>query len=317
METTTRDERPAGTASSGPPAGRPVWHDAAIIAGTSAVLAFVSYVFWQDATTCDEGFACIGADLFAAAFSAVVVPTAAWILWRLCRIPRAFLLAAATTAIGHVLADVVGGIQKIGHGFSSETPLASAPVYIIVGIVSGLAAALLAGKGTWSRWVRVLVVLLVALASFAVHARYEHLYMQHRENDLRAVGVTMYLPNISDRATPSHASSWSDDAIHISYHYDPPPGGKYDFPYVILLAATDDGCSDADAAGYYASFPESVCREMGGGFVADDGINHYVGVTRGDTVLVLEADEFVFDDEEIAELLRHAPQVSAAEMARL
>ena len=48
------------------------------------------------------------------------------------------------------------------------------------------------------------------------------------------------------------------------------------------------------------------------GFVAD-----YVGVTRGDTTLVLQFPRSSLYDAKIADSLRHAPQVSVADLARL
>ena len=52
--------------------------------------------------------------------------------------------------------------------------------------------------------------------------------------------------------------------------------------------------------------------------MADDLLgSHYVGVARGDTMLVLLYSRSSFDDAQIADTLRRAPQVSVAELARL
>ena len=312
---TTTVERPPSHPSHGRRPEQTGRH-AAIVSATAAVLVLPAHAAWRSAVTCDDGLACLGSDVVAAAVSGVLVPLVAWVIWRVCRVPRAFLLAAAATLGAHVLADLVETARRSAEGFETELAPVPGVVHVLVAVLAGLVALAVVGLGRWRWWWRVIVVLLVAWSSFAVHARHDRLYQEHREDELRAVGVTPYLPDISDRATPSYASAW-DDSLHVSYHYDPRPGEDYVFPSLRLLSATDGGCRDAARAGFGTNYLPATCRATADGFVADDGINHYVGVLRGDTMLVLESDAGAFDDEEIAEALRDAPAVGVDELVRL
>jgi len=309
------------------PARPPRWWEAVIIATTSGALALPGYALWRSVTTCGEGLECLLNLPIAGAFSVVVAPVTAWVVWGLCGIPRPFLLGVVTVAIGHVMAvSVANGFGEEFGGAEApigQTVLAPAAVYVLIGVVSGLAAMVLVWRGTWSRRVRVGVVVLIALLSFAAHARDSRVAVQQQEDRLRAVGVTIYLPDISDRVTPWEASTFgvglSDGApqISVSYRYKPAQGANLDGPILTLLATTDGGCGDAVRAGL---LPEGTCRKTADGFVAHDPTGtgaHYVGVTRGQTMLVLWFPRSSFDDTQIADSLRHAPQVSVADLARL
>jgi len=212
---------------------------------------------------------------------------------------------------------VVALVQTIQFDFADEVPLAQAWVYSLLGGVAGLLALVLVGKGPWSRWARLLVLVLIGVICIGVPARHEYLQTEHRESELRSVGVTMYLPDLGDRATPSYASAYSE-RVTISYEYDEPPGGPYDFPSVALVPGTSkDTCIDAEQAGYFSTIPGSSCRTTRDGFVADDGYQHYVGVARADTLLVATFRSSVFDDGATAEALRRAPVSSIEELVRL
>jgi len=76
-------------------------------------------------------------------------------------VSRAFLLTAVATVLGHVLAWVVALVQTIQFDFADEVPLAQAWVYSLLGGVAGLLALVLVGKGPWSRWARLLVLVLI------------------------------------------------------------------------------------------------------------------------------------------------------------
>lgn len=329
MEMTAAAAGPAGTNYTTRPAPStrpPKWWEVALIVATSGALALPGYALWQVATTCGNGFECGFNSLFSGAFSVVVMPVASALVWRGCRIPRPFLLAVATVAIGHVLAvPVANGIGANTDGLARGTTLVPL-VYVLVGVISGLAAIVLVWMGTWSWWVRVGVVPLIAVLSLAGHAFGERVARQQHQDRLSATGVTMYLPNISDRATPSFASAFvggTEQRIIISYQSDSAEGADPEFPRLILLATTDGGCGDAARAGYFymegaAGPPDSTCRKTADGFVAADPQGtHYVGVTRGDTMLVFLFPGSSFDDAKVADSLRHAPQVSVADLARL
>jgi hypothetical protein len=168
------------------------------------------------------------------------------------------------------------------------------------------------------------VLALIALLSLAGHAIGERVSVQQHEDRLRAVGVTIYLPDFSDRATPSDAWAWgtefSDTPHHIEINYNWAKGADLEGLGLILLATTDGGCGDAERAAWDGTTPPlGSCRATADGFVADDPTGaHYVGVTRGQTMLVAaNASRSGFDDAKIADTLRHAPRVSVADLARL
>lgn len=306
------------------PARPPKWWEVAVIAATSGALALPGYALWQIATTCGNGFECGFNTLFSGAFSVVVMPVASALVWKGCRIPRPFLLAVATVAIGHLIAvPVTNGIGVNADGLARGTTLAPL-VYVLIGVMSGLAAIVLVWRGTWSAWVRVGVVPLIAVLSLAGHALGERVARQQHQDRLSAIGVTMYLPDISDRATPSNASVFvggTMQRIRISYPYQSANGANLEGQILTLLATTDGGCGDAARAGYLPGVtgpPDSTCRKTADGFLADDPTGaHNIGVTRGHTMLVLLFPKSRFDDAKIADSLRHAPQVSVADLARL
>lgn len=195
-------------------------------------------------------------------------------------------------------------------------------VYALIGV--GLAAIVLVWDGIWSRRIRVGVVALIPQLSLAGHANRRAGAWQHHQDRLSAIGVTMYLPDISD-ATPSGASAWgtasSDTARHIEISYHSANSADLEGPRLILLTTTDGGCGEAERAGYLPGGvgpPDSTCRKTADGFAADDPTTgHYAGVTRGHTMLVLLFLRSSLGDAKIADSLRHAPQVSVADLARL
>lgn len=326
MEMTADDASPAGTNHPTRPARPPKWWEVAVIAATSGALALPGYALWQFATTCGDGLECILNLPIAGAFSVVVMPAMSWLVWKGCRIPRPFLLAVATVAIGHLIAvpvtNGIGDSLANAEGLTSATTLAPL-VYALIGVMSGLAAIVLVWKGIWSDGVRVAVVPLIVVLSLAGHGLGERVARQQQQDMWSAVGVTIYLPGISDRVTPTDASVLGENSelIQISYHFRSANGANLEGPILTLLATTDGGCGDAVRAGYFsgpAGSPDSSCRKTADGFVADDPTGtHYVGVTRGDTSLVLRFPKSSFDDAMIADSLRHAPKVSVADLARL
>lgn len=163
-EMSVADPGPAGTNDPTGPIRLPKWWQAAVIAATSGALALPGYVLWQSVTTCGGGLECLLNLPVAGAFSVVVMPVTAWLVWKGCRIPRPFLLAVATVAM--------------------------------------------VWRGLLSNRVRLGVVALIPLLSLAGHAVGERVARQQHQDRLSAIGVTMYIPEISDRATPSDASAW-------------------------------------------------------------------------------------------------------------
>jgi hypothetical protein len=327
MGTTAADANPAGTNDPAGPsrhARPPKWWEVAVIAATSGAAALAEYALWHSVTTCGDGLECMLNLPIAVAFS-FGAPVNAGMLWRVCGIPRPFLLAVATAAIGHLLAVPLA--KGFGDGFGDYldagpvSGTAPARVYVLIGVVSGLAAIVLVCEGIWSRRIRVGVVALIALLSLAGHAIGERVSVQQHEDRLRAVGVTIYLPDFADLATPSVAWAWfSDIPQHIEINYNWARGADLEGLGLILLATTDGGCGDAERAAWDGTTPPlGSCRATADGFVADGETGaHYVGVTRGQTLLVAaKASRSGFDDAKIADTLRDAPQVSVADLARL
>ncbi|MEP7193615.1 MAG: hypothetical protein ABI903_12205 [Actinomycetota bacterium] len=76
------DPGPAGTNDPTGPIRLPKWWQAAVIAATSGALALPGYVLWQSVTTCGGGLECLLNLPVAGAFSVVVMPVTAWLVWK-------------------------------------------------------------------------------------------------------------------------------------------------------------------------------------------------------------------------------------------
>ncbi len=288
------------------------------MAGVGAALAGLSYLVWLSTETC-EGLDCLGALLVAIAFSFFLVPTlTALVLWLL-GIPRSVYVALVATVVGFGLAGAVTMAQTVVHGFSTEVPLAPAPVYLVAGALAGVAGLFLVGRGTWSGWVRLTVLGVLVGIGITGYVGYERALTLHLEEEIASVSVDLYLPDLGESARATHASAWGG-AVHISYTPAPASGAGY-HPAVTLVPVSGRGlCKDAYAAGFYGGTERATCEVDGDQLLADAGYGsgrgHFVGVRVGETLLVAEVAGDA-DHAGLVDALRAAPSATAGELARL
>lgn len=288
------------------------------VAAVGAVLAGLSYLFWHATETC-EGWDCLGAALLAGAVTIAVVPVLAAVALWLLRVPRPALVALTATAVGLGLGSLVTTLQTVRHDFAAEVPLAPAPVYLLAGALAGVVGLFLVGRGTWSGWVRLTVLGVLVAVGITGYVGYETARTRHLEQEIAAVPVTLYLPELGESARATHASAWGG-AVHISYTPSPASGTRY-HPWVTIVPVSGKGlCEDAYAAGFYGSSDRATCRIDGDELIADagygSGSGHFVGVRIGETLLVAEVDGDA-DHASLVDALRAAPSTTAGELARL
>lgn len=288
------------------------------VAAVGGLLAGLSYLFWRATETC-EGWDCLGAALLAGAVMIAVVPVLAAVALCLLRVPRPALVALTATTVGLGLGGLVTMLQTVRHDFAAEVPLAPAPVYLLVGAVAGATGLLLVGRGTWSGWVRLTVLGVLAAVGITGYVGYEIARTRHLEQEIAAVPVALYLPDLGETARATHASAWGG-AVHISYTPSPASGTRY-HPRVTIVPVSGKGpCEDAYVAGFYGSSDRATCDVTGDVLVADAGYEsgrgHFVGVRIAETLLIAEVAGDA-DHASLVDALRSAPSTTAGELARL
>lgn len=278
------------------------------ILGIGLVIGLLAYVAdTRQGANCGTPGGCLS-QAFEGLLFTVLIPVFTLVALLIVRFPRRDrLLVVPLCGLGLLWAYASGWLQQWRAGFVFDTHYPAMPVWLwMLALTACLVASWLAvRRAPTPLLVRVLSPALVIAVSLGIVAAAGHAKRTLTAEQLRAVPVTPYLPEISG-ATLATVSA-SSDRVYLTY--DEADGRTID---VRLVPANGRSTCEAARDGYYGS-DLSGCS--GDEFVASEPSGEVALLRRGDTVLLASARLYGPKSATLLAALRSAPETDAAALA--
>lgn len=267
----------------------------------------VGYARVLDAKPCEQIGQCLSDGLASLGIASLLVPVLVLAGMLVFRFPRRDLL----TALLLVLAPpVMWESLEFVEASSGAAPGSAWWLWVLVEALVVVTAWLLVRSRPTVWQLRVVPITVVVALLLATLAYRDHSERETRVAQVAAVPVTLYDVNLGDRLEVErvHASAGG----YVKVHYEGHVGEQFVAPELLLVPVglAGSACGAAEIAGP-TGFVAEQCE--GDPFVTTGRNSTTVGLTRGDTVLMLNygTDTAGFDPERVQELLLSAQQVSA------